>query len=229
MILRIDCRERDLIKEFESEPELNYNVEKLDLGDLVIETEHNLLIIERKTCSDLVGSILDGRFREQKKRLLLFKEECQKNCIVVFLIEQNNYPIKFKKHLLSSIINLNFLYDFKVIYSKNISDSFEILKHLIKEKFINEEIKIKTSNDENITCLKKYTKNCGYSNFVKMLNCIDGISINTALSIENSGIDNISKLLDILQNYPFKLENIQCNKRKISKNLIDKLKNGFYL
>ncbi len=229
MILRLDCRERDLIKEFENEHESNYNVEKLEIGDIIIETEQNLLIIERKTCSDLIGSILDGRFREQKKRLLLFKEECQKNCIVIFLIEQNNYPIKFKKHLSSSIIHLNFLYDFKVLYSKNITDSFEILKHLINENFINEEIKNKTTNDENITCLKKYKKNCGYSNFVKMLNCIDGISINTASAIENSGIDKMSKLIDVLQNYPCELENIKCNKRKISKNLIEKLKNGLNL
>jgi ERCC4-type nuclease len=229
LILRLDCRECEIIKEFEKEQELNYNVEKLEIGDVIIETEQNLLIIERKTCSDLISSILDGRFREQKKRLLLFKEECQKNCIVVFLIEQNNYPIKFKKHLLSSIIHLNFLYDFKVIYSKNTFDSVEILKHLINEKFIDEEIKKKTTNDENITCLKKYKKHCGYSNFVKMLNCIDGISVNTAVAIENNGIDNISKLIDILQNYPFKLENIQTNKRKISKNLIEKLKIGLNL
>ena len=228
--IRIDCREKELISELKDKSLLeNLLVEKLELGDLIIENNSNIIIIERKTCSDLVSSILDGRFREQKKRLLLFKNESQKNCFVVFLIEQNNYPSQFKKHLYSSLINLNFLYDFKIIYSKNTSDSAEIIQCLLSKDFITQNIETKTENDELIN-LKKYKKNCGYSNFVKMLTTIDGISLTTSLAIEKNGICNISSLIDILQNNPEQLEQIPLNEKKhLSKNIINKLKIGLNL
>lgn len=224
--IRIDCREKDLISEFNDD---TISVEKLELGDLIIENDVNIVLIERKTYSDLISSILDGRFREQKKRLLLFKNESQKNCVVVFLIEQNNYPSQFKKHLHSSLINLNFLYDFKIIYSKNTSDSADIIRCLISKDFITQNIELKTEKDE-LTNLKKYKKNCGYSNFVKMLTSIDGISLTTSLAIEKSGICNISSLIDILQNDHEQLEKISINEKKfLSKNIINKLKTGLNL
>lgn len=225
--IRIDCREKDLITELNGLD--NFNVERLELGDLIIENEENIVIVERKTYSDLISSILDGRFREQKKRLLLFKNESQKNCFVVFLIEQNNYPAQFKKHLYSSLINLNFLYDFKIVYSKNTSDSADIIRCLISKDFITQKIEPKTEKEE-LTNLKKYKKNCGYSNFVKMLTSIDGISLNTSLAIEKNGICNISSLIDILQNNPERLEQIPVNEKKfLSKNIINKLKIGLNL
>ncbi len=227
MKIKIDCREKDLIKELDN---LNFlEKEKLELGDVLIESDTNIILIERKTCSDLIGSILDGRFRDQKQRLLLFKEESQKNCFIVFLIEHNNYPVQFKRHLQSSLIHLNFLYDFKILYTRNIIDSADIIKHLIEEKFIKEDVIIKTSNDENLTSLKKYSKHCNYSNFVKMLSCIHGVSVNTSLAIEQNGITNISNLIYILQNKPEELESIIVGKRKLSKKIIEKLRQGLDL
>lgn len=225
MNIRIDCREKDLSNQL---TDLNYIIEKLEIGDLIIETEQNIIVIERKTCSDLISSILDGRFKEQKKRLLQFKQESIKNCSIVFLIEQNNYPSQFKKHLQSSLINLNFLYNFKIIYSKNTAESAEYIKCLLQKDFINETIELKT--EEQLTSLKKFKKNCGYSDFVKMINCIDGISINTCLAIEKNGIDNMSTLIEILKNNPESLLNIKINEKKsITKNLINKLKSGLKL
>ena len=42
----------------------------LDLGDIIIEyNDIPLIIIERKTIPDLLASIKDGRYKEQKKRI----------------------------------------------------------------------------------------------------------------------------------------------------------------
>lgn len=53
------------------EGSIEITTEPLDIGDVQIRcgAEHKI-IIERKSCVDLVGSIKDGRYREQKVRLL---------------------------------------------------------------------------------------------------------------------------------------------------------------
>lgn len=74
MIIKIDIRERDLIEEVQKILE-NYNgielkIETLPLGDMILEKdgkEH--IIYERKSISDLLASIKDGRYEEQSYRL----------------------------------------------------------------------------------------------------------------------------------------------------------------
>ena len=75
----IDERERDLYDQCYSiqcsEPRPSYAViskEVLDVGDILIRTDDgkDVLLIERKSFSDLVASIKDGRYEEQSYRLL---------------------------------------------------------------------------------------------------------------------------------------------------------------
>ena len=86
IICKIDNRERDLIQSF-----INNNIkietQNLDIGDIQIiyiddsYVEHNLVVIERKTYDDLGASIKDGRYKEQKMRLL-----ANNNNIIQFLL-----------------------------------------------------------------------------------------------------------------------------------------------
>jgi ERCC4-type nuclease len=62
-MIRFDRREKDLIARWE---EPNMRVETLPLGDVVV----GRLLIERKAAGDLAASIKDGRWRDQKARLL---------------------------------------------------------------------------------------------------------------------------------------------------------------
>lgn len=66
--IRIDNREHTLQSHFVGVP--NVQVESLDIGDVIIEHATFRLIFERKTYADLFASINDGRYREQKHRLL---------------------------------------------------------------------------------------------------------------------------------------------------------------
>lgn len=77
MELIIDNRERDLIKWFEdhndkyNENKIQFSKENLDLGDIIFKKNGKMVIlIERKTFSDLSSSIKDGRYKEQKNRIL---------------------------------------------------------------------------------------------------------------------------------------------------------------
>jgi ERCC4-type nuclease len=62
----LDIRERHLIPLLPS-----FEVQTMAVGDIQIGT----LLIERKTIKDLEASVLDGRYREQKTRLLAICQE----------------------------------------------------------------------------------------------------------------------------------------------------------
>jgi len=75
--LWIDNRERDFIELFtqfiETNNEIDYEIKTLDIGDICIvnkETKDIYIVFERKTYSDLSASMKDGRYKEQKQRLL---------------------------------------------------------------------------------------------------------------------------------------------------------------
>jgi ERCC4-type nuclease len=66
----LDARERDLIAAA-TRLRLPHRVESLPLADIELRLgDQRLLLLERKTADDLAKSILDGRWKEQKQRLL---------------------------------------------------------------------------------------------------------------------------------------------------------------
>lgn len=68
MELLIDNRE-SIKHNFNSE--LNIHFKNLDLGDYILKYKEKVIfIIERKTIEDYTASIKDGRYREQKLRLI---------------------------------------------------------------------------------------------------------------------------------------------------------------
>jgi crossover junction endonuclease MUS81 len=79
----IDNRETKAKQYFEDKP--NVSVQNLDLGDFVFKYNGDIVcLIERKTISDMIASIKDGRYKEQKIRL--------KNCgigdhKIIYLVE----------------------------------------------------------------------------------------------------------------------------------------------
>ena len=92
MKLIIDKRESDLynktkihLEKYKFNNIVIYN-EVLQLGDVMIKTDEDeiILIIERKTISDLLSSIKDGRYAEQSLRLS--NENCS-NHQIIYLIE----------------------------------------------------------------------------------------------------------------------------------------------
>jgi len=72
MEIYVDNRERDLILKMQMNC-LTFEVKTLDIGDIHIvdeKTKEIYVIFERKTLEDLSSSITDGRYKEQKQRLL---------------------------------------------------------------------------------------------------------------------------------------------------------------
>lgn len=73
--LVIDTREKSsstsIITDYLDSINVAYERRNLDTGDLAIyDGDQVVAVFERKTCSDMAASINDGRYREQKMRLL---------------------------------------------------------------------------------------------------------------------------------------------------------------
>jgi len=168
MILYVDNREpKETINYLnylndDSVNKILIELKNLDLGDYIIHDEKNnkdLVLIERKSLSDLEASIKDGRYNEQSFRL---SNNCLPNHNIYYLIEGNiiNYKNKkFKKILYSCLFSLSYYKGFSVYNSINNIESAEIIygfvSKMIREKnkdgFYNNEtneMDVELSNNE---------------------------------------------------------------------------------
>lgn len=166
-------------------------IKNLPLADFIYKDDsgNDLLLIERKTKGDLISSIIDGRFRDQKSRLTEFAKD-PKN--IMYLIESPSQMIKRgecnKTNLQtiyhSSIINMQYKHQFKLFISINVDESFEILLLLLK-KLKNKELETIESNPDRLESVKPKTKseNIHENLFAYQLSLIQGVSTNIAKKV----------------------------------------------
>ena len=143
MLIKIDYREKSLydlcINHKNTDNFKNIIVEQhnLPLGDIIINDDDNneLLIIERKTLTDLASSIRDGRYKEQSFRL----SECSMhNHNIIYIIEgalstynRSNYKNSISEStLLSCIISLNYYKGFSTYRTLNTIETAMYLLYL---------------------------------------------------------------------------------------------------
>ena len=161
----IDKREVKLIKYFQQN-NIKFKSLMLDLGDIIIEYNSNInteennifkLIIERKTLSDLFSSLKDGRYREQKTRLLsLYGND--KNIKLCYILEgKYNNSCSYLHGTLSQIhgclISMLFRDDIYVMNTSTLEESYELILQLRKRilKNVNDFFNV---NDNNLLSQK---------------------------------------------------------------------------
>ena len=138
MLIKVDVREKDLILQINiltsTIPlfkDLIIKTETLPIGDIIIfneETNSSELYIERKSISDLLASIKDGRYEEQSYRLNGLNHH---NHNVIYLIEGDvNKVNRFKESnhmekltIYSAIVSLNYYKGFSVIRTFNMEET----------------------------------------------------------------------------------------------------------
>ena len=130
-IIKIDNREKKIIDTLDTLDEsFNYVKENLDLGDIQIvshETNDILVIIERKTLQDLSSSIKDGRYKEQKNRIL---NTALANVRKIYIFEgTNSSDFGLSQKIYESTIINSILRDNIHIYkSKSVLDTINFIK-----------------------------------------------------------------------------------------------------
>jgi ERCC4-type nuclease len=201
MLLSIDYRERSFVaklQEFVQEKiendkvystkinncDVTFKVLNLEVGDFIIKNldELTAFIIERKSIRDLSSSITDGRFRQQKERLL---ESIQDPSKVMFILEGS------KKNLKGNVVTQNIInaatqnlvckHNFKVLFTENEFDTFENVILLYKKVSTNEF----QTPVEVVAPVKLVAKGVKIREnmFAVQLSAIPGVSFNTALEI----------------------------------------------
>ena len=168
MIIKVDTREAALLQQ------INYQVtvipvfksikvisETLPIGDIIINDEtDDKIIIERKSVSDLLSSIKDGRYEEQSYRLNGLNHH---NHNIVYLIEGDvNKVNRFKPDnhvekltLYSAMFSLNYYKGFSVFRSFSLDETANIIcnmaykmgKDLSKKPYYENKIPVETPID----------------------------------------------------------------------------------
>lgn len=140
MIIKVDTREGDLLRHINGLvanipifKQLVIKSETLPIGDIIIADENeDKLVIERKSMTDLLASIKDGRYEEQSYRLNGLNHH---NHNVVYLIEGDiNQANRFKSDnkvekltLYSAMFSLNYYKGFSVFRSFSLEESATII------------------------------------------------------------------------------------------------------
>lgn len=157
----VDFRESDLIHELQKRG-ITFNTKNLEIGDIQVRsTSGNLLVFERKTVSDLAASIKDGRYREQKQRMLASVPA--KN--ITYVIEGGNSMMR-SSHGLSedtfqgAFINCMYRDGVHVVFTKDSSETASWIvgvSHrcdkydVVGSQEYHHQCKVKTKKIDNIT------------------------------------------------------------------------------
>lgn len=163
MIIKIDNREQELIVAIQSilapsddvkekvqvneatrhheGAKLLLKVEMLPLGDIIIsdDDDNELIIIERKSISDLLASIKDGRYEEQSYRL---SGSPIHNHNIIYLIEGLINAKKVDKNVVySAIFSLNHYKGFSVMRTVSMEESAVFIVNSAKKMMANTRLK----------------------------------------------------------------------------------------
>ena len=227
MDLIIDHREKDLKKIYESYE--NVSFDNLDLGDIRFNYNGELfLLIERKTIKDLVSSMKDKRYSEQKLRLKNNIEQKK----ILYLLEGNIDDFSgdkidgiSKKTIVSTLISLLLKDNIKIYQAGNFKGTLEFISRIYKRLKDNPEniaIKNDNKNDENQYCnyIKLRKKENLTSNvcYISQLAQIPGISNKIASQIANKYTSMImickeySENPKLLENFEYTISNDKTRK-----------------
>jgi len=187
----IDNRENAIFPYLSSLP---YTKENLILGDYLISYKDGKnLCIERKTWKDLWSSILDGRFREQRSRLLEWKNN---DNFVIYLIEgqleENQDTCRKTVH------RLVLVYHFAVWFSENIEDSAKYLKWLCDQNTLFKEsspLQDQISKLSSSIVKKKKDVQTPHHYLIAFLQSISGISFDIATQIIHDGNHDLKSFI----------------------------------
>ena len=211
----IDIRENKLVEQLKN-LSFDFTTKSLDIGDIMI-TEGDLpfLIIERKTIDDLKSSVVDGRLREQRYRLL--NASGLPPTRIMYIIEGNLSRRVMSKErgkggvsnstVVGSIINMMFRDNIKVYRTNSVEETADFIIKLFskvgdKEIFLEEkknETEEKSEPQSYTTVVDKKKKNNMTPNvwFISQLSMIPQIS-NT---IANAIVSVYPTLISLITSY----------------------------
>jgi ERCC4-type nuclease len=157
---------------------------RLDLGDVMIQSENLSYVFERKTWSDLQSSICDGRWTEQKMRMTQTEHEVPTQ--FSYLIEGNCPDWEDAKvQLWPALIKTQVRDNMHVFHCNSKEDSVKLIAYMYKN-FMNNGFVPKVSNKvAGMSSMKRKRDNLSTpeSVYLAMLSVIPGMSLKKSEAI----------------------------------------------
>lgn len=201
MSLLIDYRERELLSYLPP----GTQTKNLPVGDAWISTFGNEnpeeiqpygVIVERKTVADLEASLLDGRYREQRTRLLAYASEKQAKALYIIEGEMDRIGAKKSEQELRQILHrLMLRYGVAVIQTYSAKETAQILQ--ILQKQITEDSQVFKAETLSYTDVQHVTKKANKADphnfYCALLQGCPGVSAKIAQTIATQ-IPTLSQL-----------------------------------
>jgi len=227
-IIYVDTRECKLRELLEKNGTL-FVTKPLELGDILIEHPKRQILIERKTIADFHASITDGRYKNQKLRLLEWRNKMdgeedeqrasRKN--IIYLFEEKNGDNKDRAYW-GALVNMILRDNIGVIQCDGIARTAQVISD-IKKKLDEDKFDELEGGGKNIS-LEGYAKgkyNTPQNCYLGQLSLIPGVSPSMAEKIAEK-YPNMRALLDRMD--VKELGNIRITeKRRLGDKLAEKI------
>ena len=227
----IDCRERELIKLFEDN-DVTHHVNSLDIGDILItdDNENVYCIIERKSIKDLNASLKDGRYKEQKHRLI---NNFNKKNILYLLEGYNSFESLNDKKIESAVIHSIFRDEIKFLFTHCLKDTYFIIMSILDRIIKNPQYFEASICDKDLKpyfnmATTKKSSNHDKCYIHKQMFCqIPSISLQTATGLYEHYGGFINMILTFqnksIEDFTSELKSVKINNRKISKKVVENI------
>ena len=183
-MLVVDVRESDLISCF---PKDKVEISQMPIGDVLITTKEGCrILVERKTVSDLISSIKDGRYRNQKARMMDALSASDVDALLYIIEQDSGFPKRRKaadeKIFCGALSSLALIHKIPVIHSSDVEDTARWCSLLENKKGISknqEEDFLESETSSSGIHHRKYKKSAGLTPelcFLSQLVQIPGIS-----------------------------------------------------
>ncbi|MCE4614890.1 MAG: helix-hairpin-helix domain-containing protein [Desulfurococcales archaeon] len=143
----VDVREKGSIVSSLLEKKLLVVYKRLDVGDYLVSDN---IVVERKTISDYIKSLYDGRLFDQASRMASTYN------YPVMVIEGKFIPFKDKVKFYSSLASLAVTYGFRVLMANNAQDTVEIIYYIAKRASSSKGQFIVVHKKPRLSCLKDW-------------------------------------------------------------------------
>lgn len=210
MSILLDTREHSLIALLPESP-----VQQLPVGDAWIQTEgQTAVVVERKTTADFEASFLDGRYREQRTRLLAYCQEHKAKALYILEGGLDGKHGRLERSALQKLIHrLMLRYGVAVWATASVQDTATTLQLLAAQ--VKEDRKVfegeQLSYTDVMHTTKKANKDDPKAFAVGALQCCPGVSGKAATAL----LDAFGSLQSILAAEEKQLADTKVGERRL--------------
>lgn len=186
----VDSREQTLYEDLQQQLTIPIKTQMLTIGDVIIQTSSGevILLIERKSVRDLVQSLKDGRYHDQRRRWGEFSAGSPNSSVSLWLegdLLTANMEDTMRASLLNALFRLQSIHNV-IVHQVRTRDAFVKSLEIVIQKFEKDPYHLVAKPEENSIVDMGRFKKSSHTKEQYWTNClalIPGVSLQTAVKI----------------------------------------------